>query len=114
MASQYLRILPIAASCWLGGGHCSWDCCFDAAGQRWVCAERARLGLPRHAARPRASGDYDNPDGLVVEPCASCSKDGTGHDQSLTISCDISTEGEIGASFTFTASGCQLDYFPCS
>lgn len=31
---------------YVGGGHCTWQCCFDGSAARMVCAISARVGLP--------------------------------------------------------------------
>ncbi len=100
----------------LGKGHCKFDCCFEVASQAWLCEVRGHLGLPRNTFSPRSSGDFDNPDGTLYEPCNVCGKD-WGRNTHHLYFCDVATEGQPLEEVVFFAGGCHtytLGSDPCS
>lgn len=90
---------------YLGTGHCTHDCCFDTAAQSFLCRTRAHLGLPRNTFEPRPTGDYDNPDALIVDECGNCSTD-DGRTSHLSYYCDTVLEGQLKSVAAFYSFGC--------
>jgi len=81
---------------WLGGGHCSHDCCFDLSAARWECAVTALLGLPIEW-------------GSTVDATWDRTLAAVGCNDTLgvaTYACTLDAPGEVGGQAFFSCRGC--------
>lgn len=60
----------------LGGGHCTWGCCFDLAGHRFACGVKGTLGLSTNGSPCPSLGFVQFADD--IEGPEACSTDGSG------------------------------------
>lgn len=86
---------------WSGSKHCDGEhkCCFDKAGQRWLCRCIAAQGLPHSVFRPIVPTDF--PSGSV-----SFLGDSQCGDAYYGTSCTIADVGEAGSKWSFCNAGC--------
>lgn len=100
---------------YMGGGHCSHDCCFDNASYHWLCKVRGELGLAQDPYAPNRSADGLGDDWAGsnyfqrnIRPGCSID-DGVKHDR-IVQSCNTNWNGRSGENATYCSYGCRDRY----
>ena len=88
---------------WAGTGHCEGDnkCCFDKAGQRWLCRVIAGQGLPFSAFTPTSPTDFPS---TTSQHRTNAQCGGTAYGTSCSVSSGLE---QVGSSWSFCNDACD-------